>query len=857
MVDFRYLLEAPAGRYGFLRTTSDGHFAWPDGRRAKFWGVNISNRSVFTSKARIDRVVDVLARSGCNMVRFEALDSTDALLDVPGSSSSRAMNVTRLDLLDYWIFRLKERGIYIYLNLLDFRSFKEGDEVAAWDRIGRAAKPYAVFDPRLIELQKEFARQLLTHENPYTRRRLVDEPALAMLELCNEHGLFSRAAQLDEMPDFYAAGLRQRWNRWLVDRHGSRDRLKQAWGSVQGVSVLGDGENPSEFTVKLPNFSRDVIVPPLPGDRPEQVSSVVDVRRAPRRLEDGVRFLYDTQRAYFREMRTFLRSLGLKIPVSAAVSTEIVPDVASVAAELDFTTENYYSDHPTFAGREWEGVFFFDNRNPLRSASVYQVAPFLAALKWVGRPVVIREWATVWPNQFRAVAVPEMAAYAGLQDVDTVLLFGYQVEGKPEELGDFDHQCDPPVWGLFGIGAQVFLRGDVQPAPQRLTITYRPEQMFVWPNRLTEIHRASWFARIESRFVETGSLPISLKGVYAAARELAARPTTTVRRIPIRGRTSRKNRRRVRYRTQVVHLPKPPMPKPNPLGVPAADEAGLGTLLSLWNLWGLPVSGEMLGRQIFRDTGGAVERWMVDGRLTVCTPRFISIAGEFPAERPLRAGGWTVITATPVGAVCIVSLDGRPLAHSRKYIIKMVSRAENSGQVLSPAAAGAPGRYLLKSWGSAPVLTFGRASGSPTRIKRGAEDIVSFGMVDGTWEVVVNNGRAAVVCDTSAVSATVLGSAITTEKDRVIEVASVPGRTASVNSSVGSDLNQPASVPKGARSSRRSEGPPTRHLTQSASSAVRTGGVRSKQQAKRRSSAKTKGGRRVGTAKPRKSLRPR
>src|SRR5205085_7595653 len=144
-------------------------------------------KSVWVDRQTIDRVVDVLARSGCNMVRFEALDSIGGFLDVPGSSSSRKIDPDKLAILDYWISRLRERGIYYYLDLLDFRQFKEGDGVPNADQLGRAAKPYAFFDRRLIELQKEFARQLLQHKNPLTGLRYADDPSLALVEICNEH----------------------------------------------------------------------------------------------------------------------------------------------------------------------------------------------------------------------------------------------------------------------------------------------------------------------------------------------------------------------------------------------------------------------------------------------------------------------------------------------------------------------------------------------------------------------------------------------------------------------------------------------------------------------------------------------
>jgi len=46
LCDMSYLLDAPAGRHGFLTTHPDGHFYWADGTRARFWGINISSRSL-------------------------------------------------------------------------------------------------------------------------------------------------------------------------------------------------------------------------------------------------------------------------------------------------------------------------------------------------------------------------------------------------------------------------------------------------------------------------------------------------------------------------------------------------------------------------------------------------------------------------------------------------------------------------------------------------------------------------------------------------------------------------------------------------------------------------------------------
>src|SRR5258708_6118027 len=285
IVDFKYLLHAPAGKHGFLTTDKNGHFVWPDGQRAKFWGVNISNRSVFVKKDEIDRVVDVLARAGTNMVRLEALDSTGALVDIPGGSSSRVMNQQQLGIVDYWTFKLRERGIYYYLDLLDFRQFKEGDGVPAFDQIGRAAKPYAFFDRRLIDLQKEYAQQLLLHQNPLTGLKYVDDPALALVEICNEHGLFFKATNLDNLVEPYGAALRQLWNRWLTSKYGSRDGLKTAWGNAESGPVLANNEDPASYTVALPLFT-----PLGMSNVTNQAPTALDGRRMPVRVADVVQF---------------------------------------------------------------------------------------------------------------------------------------------------------------------------------------------------------------------------------------------------------------------------------------------------------------------------------------------------------------------------------------------------------------------------------------------------------------------------------------------------------------------------------------------------------------------------------------
>lgn len=753
--NFDFLLDAPAGKYGFLKVGNDGHFAWGNGKRAKFWGVNISNRSIWVGKEAIDRVVDVLTRAGANMVRFEAIDSLGGLLDPSDGSTpttTRRLDPQKLATLDYWVSKIRARGIYYYFDLLDFRQFKVDDEVPGYDQIGRAAKPYAFFDRRLIDLQKEFAQQLLTHRNPLTGLRYVDDPGLALVELCNEHGLFFKANNLDTLVEPYGTAFRQQWNRWLVQQYGSRDGIKAAWGRAAETDVLLPTEDPGTYSVALPLFSPSA-APTSSGD-PNIILNVVDVRRAPNRLRDGVRFLYETQRGYFREMKAALREMGLKVPVTGVVSNEYIPDVASAAAECDFTSENYYADHPAFAGKEWEGVYFYNDTNPLRNSSPYQIAPWLATLRWDNKPVVVREWATVWPNRFRAIAIPEMAAYCSLQDFDATLLFGYQVGREPELLSDFDHQADPTVWGLFAMGALTFLRGDIQPAPYSVTLQYTPETVFRWPNSLGNLSRLSWFVRLNSTMKDEKQPGVNLPSPTPNTQ----RPTPGVTLASRGGITKRQAA--------------PPARLQPPSVVSVGDAASLSGILDQFQRAGTSLNSGVLSTGVLTASGGQIVRSTATGMLSITSPCTIAVCGEFPIKQAVTAGDWTLISPSGIGALMVVSLDGKPLSSSRAYIVKMVTRAENTAQELEAAPMGAPGRFRLKTWGKTPILTFGRP-GDPLVLKQKGKPILSLALENGTWELIVRNGKASLMCDTPGVRGTLFGQTIATAVSSATVVVSV------------------------------------------------------------------------------------
>ncbi len=210
-ISFVFEHEKPAGKHGFLTVAAD-RFGFEDGAEARFWGTCFNSGQNFPSHEDAEMVARRLAKFGCNIVRTHQMDAEWATPNIFQFNRAQPQPQTRtfdpesIDRLDYLIYCLKQQGIYVYLDMLTYRQFRPDDGVDRVDRLGQAAKPYTYFDPKLIELQKEFARDLWSHTNPYTKLAYKDDPAIALTGIKNESDLFTQhpisepyRSQLEEM----------------------------------------------------------------------------------------------------------------------------------------------------------------------------------------------------------------------------------------------------------------------------------------------------------------------------------------------------------------------------------------------------------------------------------------------------------------------------------------------------------------------------------------------------------------------------------------------------------------------------------------------------------------------------------
>ncbi len=217
-----------------------------------------------------------LARLGINCVRMHHMDNHS----IWGKSPNKTIiDPEKLERLDYLIHQLKLHGVYTNINLHVSRWLDDKEGFPFRDQRPNYDKGLDNFEPRMIELQRKYARDLLTHVNPYTKTAYVAEPAIAFVEINNENAIFATWGwgQLDRLPDPYATTFRKLWNAWLRKKHGNTEALAKVWNvgsQALGDEMLTNGDftkplaEPWHLEAPPPAKTAWSIVPDGPGGKP-------------------------------------------------------------------------------------------------------------------------------------------------------------------------------------------------------------------------------------------------------------------------------------------------------------------------------------------------------------------------------------------------------------------------------------------------------------------------------------------------------------------------------------------------------------------------------------------------------------
>jgi hypothetical protein len=373
-------------------------------------------------------------------------------------SDTRTLDPEQLDRLDSLVAELKKRGIYTNINLNVARRYREGDGVRDHELLG-FAKGLTHFDERLIELQKEYARQLLTHRNPYTGAEYRNEPAVAIVEMVNENsiveswfsgrllgqGTKKNPGTWTDIPPSYERELTARYQAWLRERL-SDEEIR----SLREEAGVDEGEDVPRLT---------------PG-------GFADASHL--RFHTEAAFYIDIEDRFLQQMRTFLRDeLGVRSLLVGSSDhnhwNSGYPLLGSTA-KLDVVDGHVYWQHPRYLeGRLPSGQSRFEIPNtPMVADPLHSTVVQLARSAVAGKPYTVSEVNHPFPHRYSSEGIPILAAYGALQDWDGIFWYTFAHrrpdEWQPLARGHFDLRPDPVKMAQLAAGALMFLRGDVAKA---------------------------------------------------------------------------------------------------------------------------------------------------------------------------------------------------------------------------------------------------------------------------------------------------------------------------------------------------------------------------------------------------------
>jgi len=229
--NFSFLLDAPAGKHGFLNVnTSTGNYEFDDGTPVKFWGTCLWGNDCTPPKDKAPMIAERLARAGVNCVRWAMT------ANLPYTSADYR------DRHDFFYYQLQQRGIYM-----------------VW-LLSSSYNPEKMFEASWLTPQKAFDN--FNHTNPYTGLQYKNDPSLVGVEITNEMAMFWQYlfGRLNWDSDPNAMGkvgpgayleydgsihADQVFSDWLINKYGTRANLKTAWSvgehSLTGSDAVSNG----------------------------------------------------------------------------------------------------------------------------------------------------------------------------------------------------------------------------------------------------------------------------------------------------------------------------------------------------------------------------------------------------------------------------------------------------------------------------------------------------------------------------------------------------------------------------------------------------------------------------------------
>lgn len=463
-MDMSHLLDAPAGKHGFVHTEGS-KMVFEDGTVFRYWGVNLHSEMLFVSHDEAIDLADRISRQGFNLVRIHQMDiinSGNHNIFGRAPKNTLELDEEQMEKMCFLLSELKKRGVYWFFDQTTNRSSMEDDNIIDQGTVERGQKGPNFYDPHIIELHKNFAKQLFTWYNPYTGLKIADDPAFIMTDIVNENPFPDKAVPSSA---YYKKELNAKFTDWLRNKYGSDEAISAAWaaegkiGADEGES-LRDGYVYAKMTT--PTYS--------------------DARRA-----DMFRFAMDTQTEFTEDMIKFLREQGVKAMITGSTAwADVETALFNMNAKTDFVDIHQYWLHPSSGWAVTAGTKFSKLGSQLRDKDM-GIIGYMMNRGVYGKVHTVSEWNDCEPNPTGSETPILMAAYGRLHDWHPIA-FAYGTYNEYRKLQQTPEECaiyevltiigNPLKTAGFPAAAFIYLSDAVSEADEGWYTLYRDENIY-------------------------------------------------------------------------------------------------------------------------------------------------------------------------------------------------------------------------------------------------------------------------------------------------------------------------------------------------------------------------------------------